>query len=65
MLRCASIGLGWWAGEHASVTHGKSQLLRIEVCHTDTRAIAPLIRPPFATLPSGSARAHTPASMIS
>lgn len=36
MLRCASIGLGWWAGEHASVTQGKSQLLRIEACHTDS-----------------------------
>jgi len=36
MLRCASIGLGWWGGEHAVATQGKSKLLRIEACHTDS-----------------------------
>lgn len=36
MLRCASIGLGWWGGEHAVAIRGKSELLRIEACHTDS-----------------------------
>ena len=36
MLRCASIGLGWWGGMHASAIHGKSELLRIEACHNDS-----------------------------
>ena len=36
MLRCASIGLGWWASEHACATQSRSQLLRIEACHTDS-----------------------------
>ena len=36
MLRCASVGLGWWGGEHAAATHGKSRLLRIDACHTDS-----------------------------
>ena len=36
MLRCASIGLGWWGGEHAAATQGKTDLLRIEGCHTDS-----------------------------
>ena len=36
MLQCASIGLGWWGGEHAAATQGKSKLLRIEACHTDS-----------------------------
>ena len=36
MLQCASIGLGWWGGEHAAATQGKSNLLRIEACHTDS-----------------------------
>jgi predicted dehydrogenase len=33
MLRCASIGLGWWAGMHATAIQGKSSLVRIEACH--------------------------------
>ena len=36
MLRCALIGLGWWGGEHAAATQGKSRLLRIDACHTDS-----------------------------
>ena len=36
MLRCASIGLGWWGGEHAAALQGKSNLLRIAACHTDS-----------------------------
>ena len=36
MLRCASIGLGWWGGEHAVALQGKSNLLRIAACHTDS-----------------------------
>ena len=36
MLQCASIGLGWWGAEHAAATQGKSELLRIEACHTDS-----------------------------
>ena len=36
MLRCASIGLGWWGGEHAAAMQGKSKRLRIEACHTDS-----------------------------
>ena len=36
MLRCASIGLGWWGGMHATAIQGKSELLRIEACHNDS-----------------------------
>ena len=36
MLRCASIGLGWWGGEHAIAAQGNSQLLSITACHTDS-----------------------------
>lgn len=36
MLRCASIGLGWWAGMHATAIQGKSSLVRIEACHNES-----------------------------
>ena len=36
MLRCASIGLGWWGGEHAAALQGTSKLLGIAACHTDS-----------------------------
>lgn len=36
MLRCAWVGLGWWGGMHAAAVHGKTDLLRIEACHTDS-----------------------------
>jgi len=36
MLRCASVGLGWWGGEHAAAIDGKSDRIRIAACHTDS-----------------------------
>jgi len=36
MLRCASIGLGWWGGMHADAVQGKSSLVRIDACHNDS-----------------------------
>ncbi len=36
MLRCASVGLGWWGGMHASAIHGTTNLVRIEACHNDS-----------------------------
>ncbi len=36
MLRCASVGLGWWGGEHAAAIHGESDCIRIVACHTDS-----------------------------
>jgi len=36
MLRCASVGLGWWGGEHAAAIHRKSDRICITACHTDS-----------------------------
>lgn len=34
MLRCASIGMGWWSDELADAVHGKSDAIRIVTCFT-------------------------------
>jgi len=34
MVRAASIGLGWWAGELATAVHGKSDRIAIAACHS-------------------------------
>ncbi len=34
MLRCASIGMGWWSDELADAVQGKSDAIRIVTCYT-------------------------------
>ena len=63
MLRCASIGLGWWGGEHAIAAQGNSQLLSITACHTDSGDGA-VDSAAMQSLSKGSAHACMPAPTL-